>query len=102
MGSLPAHEIYVEIPHCVCYTFPMDNMQGERSFIQRGLRKGQTPPREVLMETETAARNRIIAYDADCPPTSAREFERIDRVLAERKASHTRSGASEHPSVHVI
>lgn len=33
MGAFSAHEIYVEIPHCVCYTFPMDNMQGERSFI---------------------------------------------------------------------
>ncbi len=63
--------------------------------IKRVLRKGQTPPREALMETETAARNRIIAYDADCPPTSAREFERIDRMIAARTPADRRPSSEQ-------
>jgi hypothetical protein len=57
--------------------------------IKRTLRKGQLPPQEALMEAEAAARAGTITYDADCPPTSAWEFARIDRILAAHDTSAT-------------
>jgi len=67
--------------------------------IKRTLRKGQLPPQEALMEAEAAARAGTITYDADCPPTSAREFARIDRILAARRAAHDTSAT---PTIRAI